>query len=166
MCLLMDSPPMDAEEEARCDSNHLWVAQQGRDPGLRLDAGDRARGVCEWGKEIVAAMSPICELLDVDGDGSYTAALALQREKLLDPARTPSARILEALRLSDESFFEFATRLSANHREYFLQLPELEGERAATFEREALASIGRQHMIEASDDIAFEAFLQRYFDSA
>lgn len=166
MCLLMESPPMDAEEEARCDSNHLWVAQQGRDPGMRLDAGDRSRGVCEWGKEIVAAMSPICELLDVDGDGSYTAAIALQREKLLDPACTPSARILEELRLSGESFFEFAARLSKNHREYFLQLPELKGERAETFEREALASIERQHRIEASDDIAFEAFLQRYFDSA
>ncbi|MGD8978191.1 MAG: glutamate--cysteine ligase [Gammaproteobacteria bacterium] len=166
MCMLMDSPPMSGEEAARCDRNHVEVAQHGRDPDLGLDGGGRSRGVSEWGLGIVDAMVPICELLDADGDGSYAAALELQREKIIDPRRTPSARILEDMRSSGESFFDFATRLSRDHREYFLQLPELKGERADQFDGEALASLDRQRYIEAADDISFEAFLARYFASA
>lgn len=166
MCMLMDSPPMDGEEAARCDRNHVEVAQHGRDPGLRLDAGGGSRGVRDWGLEIVGAMAPLCELLDADGDGSYAAALALQHEKILDPGLTPSARILKDMRTSGESFFEFATRLSRGHREYFLQLPELKGERAAQFEREVIESLDRQRAIEQADNISFEEFLARYFASA
>jgi len=157
---------MSSEEASRCDQNHLLVAEQGRAPQLQLAVGKESRGLEGLGLEIIAAMEPICALLDADGDGSYTAALALQREKVIDPGLTPSAQILDELHTSGESFFEFARRLSADHRDYFMQMPELKSQRSLEFEREALASIQRQHDIEAADSIPFDQFLQRYFGSA
>jgi len=166
MCMLMDSPPMSSEEASCCDQNHLLVAERGRAPGLQLVVGSQSRGLAELGREIIAALEPICALLDAGGDGSYIAALALQREKVTDPMLTPSAQILNELNTSGESFFEFARRLSAGHRDYFMQLPELKSQRSLEFEREALDSIRRQQEIEAGDRIPFEQFLQAYFGSA
>ncbi|MGB5589739.1 MAG: glutamate--cysteine ligase [Gammaproteobacteria bacterium] len=166
MCMLMDSPPMSEEEASGCDQNHLLVAEKGRAPDLQLVAGTASRSLKEWGLEIVAAMAPICKVLDANGDDSYTEALVLQREKIVDPMLTPSARILTELNTTGLSFFEFARSLSESHRDYFLQLPELKTQRRQEFEREALDSIQRQRDIEAADSIPFDQFLQRYFGSA
>ncbi len=68
-------------------------------------------------------MTGICEVLD-HGDPlrPYTTALAVQSAKLDDVALTPSARLLNELTSTGESFFEQALRMSTFHKEYFLDL--------------------------------------------
>ena len=44
-CLLHDSPPVDAAEQRRIDTNQRLVATRGRDPTLRLQDGERREEV-------------------------------------------------------------------------------------------------------------------------
>jgi len=164
LCLLSKSPPMDADEARMSDLNHVTVASSGRTPNLRLTIAGRTQSLREWGLEIVESLRPICALLDSGRpESSYQASLELQREKLLDPAATPSARLLDAMREREASFFEFARDLSADYRTYFLQLPPIARERLRTFEDAVETSRRSQREIEETDDVSFEEFLRRYY---
>jgi glutamate--cysteine ligase len=109
-------------------------------------------------------MRGICELLD-EGESQkpYTAALELQEAKILDAALTPSARTLEELRTSGESFAEMALRMSHLHKAYFLELYPPNEQRLSEFASEAEESLRKQAQIEASDTMTFDQFLARYF---
>lgn len=164
MCLLSDSPPMTDAEARACDANHLAVALRGRAPGLGLTIGGRTRSVREWGVEIVDSLRPICQLLDAGaGQACYQASLEHQLEKVLDPAQTPSAKVLEAMGDNELSFFDFAADLSRRYRDYFRNLPPIEPARLALLEREVADSLVRHREVEEADEISFEEFLARYY---
>lgn len=165
LCLLSDSPKMTPEEAAGCDANHLAVALRGREPGLELADGDTARSLRDWGQTILAAMAPICELLDDEGTDSYRAALELQREKIADSGQTPAARILAEMRVQHEPFYQFGLRLSAGHRAYFAALPPPDPRRLEDFDAEVQASLRRQRELEAADAPPFKEYLRNYFDA-
>ena len=79
-------------------------------------------------------MRGICELLD-EGNARrpYTAALELQEAKIRDVALTPSARTLQELRNTGESFAQMALRMSNLHKNYFLDLYPPNEQRLAAF---------------------------------
>jgi glutamate--cysteine ligase len=166
-CLLADSPPMDHEEARRCDDVHALVAVRGREPGLALRIGERTAPLADWAREIGARLGPICALLD-EGQpaASYASALEAQLEKIVDPALTPSARILATLTRRRESFFEFALRLSERHKAYFASLPPPAAEIEAQLEAEVRASLERRRAIEESPQPPFEAYLRQYYAGA
>jgi glutamate--cysteine ligase len=117
-----------------------------------------------WARELLDSMTGICEILDRgDPTRPYSQALAIQAAKVEDVARTPSARLMEELTTSDESFFDLALRMSATHKAYFLDLYPPNEERLAEFGREAEESLARQARIEGSDRGTFEEYLARYF---
>jgi glutamate--cysteine ligase len=164
LCLLKESPPIGESEQGALDRNHVTVARRGREPGLTLwrDGQDVLMG--DWARELLDSMTGICEILDRgDATRPYTQALALQAAKVADVARTPSARLMEELTATDESFFDLALRMSATHRDYFLDLYPPKEDRLAEFAREAEESLARQRQIEASDRGTFEEYLERYF---
>lgn len=163
-CLLTESPPMDHEEARRCDNVHALVAARGREPGLPLQIGDRTAPLAVWAEEIVGRLAPLCAVLDEgQPDASYGSALEAQRDKVLDPDLTPSARILETLRRRGESFFDFALRLSQRHKAYFASLPPPAPEVEAQLAAEVRASLERRRAIEESPQPAFEDYLRRYY---
>ncbi|MBK8183846.1 MAG: glutamate--cysteine ligase [Candidatus Competibacteraceae bacterium] len=165
LCLLHESPPLDAEERRFNDDNQMAVALGGRDPALVL------RRRCEpplplrqWADQLLGLLQPICELLDSGQLGcSYGGALTEQRETLADPDRSPSARVLAEMRSNGENFFGCARRLSEQHRHYF-EAPPLSTERTQFFTEAAERSWRAQQDIEAADTVPFDTFLQRYFD--
>jgi glutamate--cysteine ligase len=163
-CLLMDSPPIDAEELAVCDANHSLVASGGRDPRLEIAISGEVRPLTAWGDEILGHVEAVSRLLDLGQETtSYQAALQTQRDKIADPSLTPSARVLEEMRSNEESYFDFARRVSQGHQDYFRQLaiaPEVEN----NFRIEASESLSRQKEIEESDDITFKEYLRRYYE--
>ncbi len=163
-CLLRESPPLDAEERKMIDDNQMLVALTGRDPSLVLHRRrEPALPLRIWAKEILNALQPICELLDIgEEDRPYAAALAEQCEVLADPDRTPSARMLAEMRASGENFFRCARQMSEQHRRYFEARP-LAAERVQFFAEAAERSWRMQREIEAADDVPFDEFLQRYF---
>jgi glutamate--cysteine ligase len=163
-CLLTDSPPMDHEEARVCDNVSALVAARGREPGLEIPIGGRTALLTHWARAITDRLEPVCAVLDEgQPDDSYRSALDAQREKIEDPARTPSARILETLARRRESFFDFALRLSRRHKAYFDSLPPPQPEVGERLAAEARASHERQDEIERAPQPPFEEYLRRYY---
>ncbi len=164
LCVLKRSDPIEAAEQAQLDANHAVVARRGREPGLKLNRNGRPVELRTWALELIDSMRGICELLD-EGDERrpYTAALELQQTKIDDPELTPSARSLQELRTTGESFAQFALRMSRVHKAYFLDLYPPNEQRLAEFSAEAEESLRRQAAIEAADDMTFDQFLAKYF---
>ena len=164
LCVVKPSEPIDAAEWEQLDANHALVAHRGREPGLTLNRNGRPIELRAWALELIDSMRGICELLD-NGDPKrpYAAALDLQQAKVDDPRLTPSARSLEELRSTGESFAQFALRMSRVHKAYFLDLYPPNEQRLAEFAAEAAESLERQLSVEAADRVTFDQFLANYF---
>jgi glutamate--cysteine ligase len=163
-CVLRDSRPIESSEQDELDGNHAIVAREGRRPGLLLRRDGREIQLRDWAAEIVDSMRGLCELLD-EGDAQrpYLTALELQEEKIRDVALTPAARSLHEMRTNEESFFNFALRMSKVHQSYFKDLLLPSSSRQEEFAAEAAESIDQQARIEASDTLSFDEYLARYF---
>jgi glutamate--cysteine ligase len=163
-CLLADSPPISAAEQAEIDARDLKVAREGRRPGLKLVASGRERTLAECGLEIVDGLRGVAEILDAEAEG-YVAAVDAAAEALRDPERTPSAAFLAALRSEQAGFFEYTLALAKSHAAYFRALPLGEAR-----ERQ-LAEIAERSLAEA-EALArepappFEEYLREYFSQA
>jgi glutamate--cysteine ligase len=164
LCLLKESPPIDAAEQNALDQNHVTVARRGREPGLMLWRDGSSVSMRDWARELLDSLTGICEVLD-RGDASrpYTHALTAQAAKVQDVALTPSARLMSELVSTGESFAALAQRVSATHKAYFLDLYPPNAARLAEFGAEAEESLLAQRRIESSDSGTFEEFLARYF---
>jgi glutamate--cysteine ligase len=164
LCVLKDSPPISSSEEGPLDHNHIVVARRGREPGLTLTRDGRNISMRDWARELIDSMTGICEVLDHnDPLRPYTTALAVQSAKLDDVALTPSARLLNELTSTGESFFDQALRMSTFHKEYFLELYAPNQDRLAEFAAEAEESLERQARLESNNTESFDTYLARYF---
>jgi glutamate--cysteine ligase len=163
-CVLRDSRSIESSEQDELDGNHAIVAREGRRPGLLLRRDGRDVKLSDWAAEIIDSMRGLCELLD-EGDAQrpYLTALEVQEEKIRDVALTPAARSLHEMRTNQESFFNFALRMSKVHQSYFKELLSPNSSRLDEFAAEAAESIEQQARIEASDRITFDEYLARYF---
>ncbi len=163
-CTLSESPPIQSSEQADLDGNHVRVAREGRRPGLMLRRDGRDVSLRDWANEIVDSMRGVCELLD-EGDPQkpYAAALEAQEAKVRDVSLTPAARSLEEMRTNEESFFNFALRMSNVHKSYFLELFSPNESRQDEFAAEAEESLRAQAKIEAGDKLSFDEYLAQYF---
>jgi glutamate--cysteine ligase len=162
-CALTDSPPDTPGEIAVIAKNQYRVAERGREPGVTLVRGDREVALADWGQDVLGACAPVaCALDDATGSQDHREALAVAGERLRDPARTPSARVLREMHeRHGDSYVEFALAYSLAHRDEMLALP-FSPEASARFERMAAASLAQQRSIEEADDVPFEAFRQQY----
>jgi glutamate--cysteine ligase len=163
-CLLVESPPISAAEQAEIDARDLTVAREGRRPNLAIMAGGGERPLREHGLTLLAGVRGIAELLDTGAQG-YVAAVDAAGDALRDPSRTPSAALLAALRSEQASFFEYTLALARTHAAYFRDFALLE-------ERERmLADTARRSLEEAEahvsrDSRSFERYLEGYFAQA
>ena len=163
LCLLRESAPISRSEQEDLDANHLKVARRGREPGLTLNREGRSHPMAEWAGELLDAMQGLCEMLDQGEPGRpYAAALEQQRAKLHDPARTPSARLLNEMRQTGESFLDLSLRMSKLHKDYFLDLYPPNERRLAEFAAAAQESHEAQERIEAADKLDLDAYLAQY----
>ena len=164
LCLLKESAPIGETEQISLDSNHVTVARRGREPGLTLWRDGESVPMRDWARELLDSMVGICEILDLgDNTRPYAEALAIQAAKVQDVTRTPSARLMEELTTTEESFFDLALRMSATHKAYFLDLYPPNEDRLGEFAREAEESLAKQRQIESNDRGTFEEYLERYF---
>jgi len=167
-CLLMESSPLSEQEEQEIDVNQERVACRGRQPGLTLLRDGGSTTLKHWGREILSGMEEVCEFLDQNHDnkqkqeGLYRAALKEQWEKLEDPNKTPSARMLAEMRETGESFFDFASRLSDEHMQTHLDKP-LPGALEKQLQKLAKDSLAEQKQREAADTVDLETYLRCYF---
>lgn len=162
-CLLHDSPVVSADERKAIDDNELRAAHRGRDPGLNLKRDSGTIGLRQWAAELLEEMQGVCELLDLSTSGNpYCSALQAQQQKVQDPEKTPSARMLNEMRDRGEGFYHFAKRMSEIHRHFFMNLP-LSESRQRFFTELAAKSLEDQRAWEAADEVSFAEYLQRYY---
>jgi glutamate--cysteine ligase len=162
-CLLQDSPLCEDEEQDEQAANLAAVVNRGREPGLELQQGGNPVTLADWGARILDNMAPVAGLLDrAHGSSRYTEALGNQQEKIADPEKTPSARILREMREQDLPFFRLAMSYSEQWAAHFSN-PPLSPAVASELERESVHSLQAQREIEASDDISFEQYLHNFF---
>jgi glutamate--cysteine ligase len=163
LCLLRESPPLTAELSTQYEANHATVASRGRERGLALWTERGSLPLADWAAEVLDQMQGICELLDA-GEASkpYSAALAFQRQKLVDQSELPSARLLDDMKRQGMSFSELALWMSEMHRDYFRELYPPNAARLAEFREQAAASLEEQRAVEARDTLPFAEFVARY----
>ena len=160
-CLLLDSPPIDAAEQAEIDARDLLVAREGRRPGLKLPRGGRSVSLRDWAVEALETVCEIATILDVDNEG-YSDAADAQLAAIEEPDLTPSAQILSHMRDAGVGFLEFTLESARAHGQYFSSLPPAP-EKQDLLRGLAAESLGEQERLEAESGQPFAEYLQEYF---
>lgn len=161
-CALEASPLTDEAEGAECVANFADTVKRGRQPGLMLQQQGKPISLQQWGLQLLDKIEPVAALLDRQaGHTEHYLSLQAQREKLLNPERTPSARVLQAIREHDGSFIRFATAQSHKMADYFRQRP-LPPEEQARFDQMAAASLAEQAQMEQNQQGSFDEFIEDY----
>ena len=163
-CLSAESPNDTPQEVREWESNQQAVALRGREPGLRLKRKGGETPLQAWGEEILAACEPIAAEVDEKlGTGAaHREALAEARKRLEDPDRTPSARMLHAMARNHQNEYVRFVLIESTLHKAALKALELPDEVRRRFDRLAEASLLEQREIEASDEVDFETFRERY----
>ncbi len=162
MCLFRDSPPISSREEAENAENKRRVVDRGRQPGLHLLAHNREQAMRPLAHELFDDMAPFAEMLDTAyGSTHYAGTMQALRERIDQPASTPSAQVLDAVHAAG-GFLEYSLAMSARHRQDLLA-QALDAETEARFSHSANESLALQHRIEAGDKGSFEDYVAAYY---
>lgn len=139
--------------------------RQGRDPALELQCQGQSRGLRDWANEIMGEVHEIASLLDGISDSKvHIAATAVQAAKVEDAALTPSARVLQRMRVVKTPYFLFAMNQSLANSDYF-RSRTLSDARIDEFRTMTEQSLREQEAVEAADTLGFDAFLQQVNNS-
>ncbi|MEX2131513.1 MAG: glutamate--cysteine ligase, partial [Pseudohongiellaceae bacterium] len=116
----------------------------------------------EWGEELLDNIAVTANLLDnAKNMDTHKQSMKTQAHKLLDPALTPSGRMLEIMQGLNQSYFAFAMQRSQQHLDYFTAntsaIP-LHDQLATA----SLESLQEQNRIEQADNIDFDTFLTNW----
>src|SRR5690606_20243470 len=95
------------------------------------------------------------------GGSGYATALQVQADKLTDVEKTPSARLIHALRESGLSLHAY-TLAQSEAQCRALREASLSGERLSYYHEAARASLDEQVEIENSDTESFDDYVARY----
>ncbi len=164
-CLLAESPPDSRRESEAMLANQTLVVEQGRAPGLTLRDGTGEVRLADWAQALLERCASVAAAVDAASGGrEHREAVANQVRKVAMPSRTPSARVLAAMR-ERGAFFHFAMWCAEQHRQAFKREP-LAPEREADLAAISAASLREQARIEAADREPFDAYLKRYLQLA
>ena len=162
-CLLDESPEVSLNDQKINNDNQLAVAHQGRKPGLGLEKNGQKIPLKTWANEILAAMQPVCVILDQHHpDKPYSVALSTQQKLVDNPDLTASARMLTQMRANSQTFTGFALEKSEEHAHYLHQM-KLSATDIKKFTELAEDSHVKQRDIESKPQLPFDEFLHRYF---
>jgi len=163
LCLLAESPPMTREERMETEQNGLQAACCGRSGQKILRCQGQAVSLHSWALRLMNEMETIARVLDRgDPEKPCFSSLTEHLIYVLDPAQSPSSRMLTQMRENGQGFTEYALSLSRQHASHFQGSP-LSQNKLAAFRQEARASRLAQQQIEARDILSFEEFLAHYF---
>ena len=161
-CALSDSPPDTPDELGAMVLNLHRTAARGREPGLLLERGDQTVLLTDWAAELLAELEPIARYLDSSPLGSgHQTALTEARQRLADPALTPSARVVATLQQNGIEYVDFVRQRSDAVWQAF-QGRKLDPAAQDRWTRMAQESLAEQARLEAGETLDFEAFRQDY----
>ncbi|MDP0589341.1 MAG: glutamate--cysteine ligase [Candidatus Endonucleobacter bathymodioli] len=159
-CALEKSNFMMEKEARSVTSNFRKSVLEGRFPGLLLDRMGDSVLLSTWGRELLEVMEPIAALMNsAAGSSCYLDSLGVQKEKLVNVSKTPSAQLVTEMKKRNVSYTELMIYLSEKHHNRFKVNP-LSTERYGYFLQVAEQSKRDQIAIEKADTLEFDDFLQ------
>ena len=161
-CAFEESPLISAHEGQVHARNFARTVKEGRDPALTLTRDGSEVPLKDWALELIERIRPVAQLLDDQhNEGNvHESSLNLQKAKIINPALTPSARVLEEIR-SLGSATAFGLRQSELHAASFRDSPLMPAEEAL-FDELARKSLDEQAAIEGQDSGSFDDFVAAY----
>ena len=162
-CLARESAKCDETEFQRIAENQSRVVMQGRDPELRIYCGKNEVSMRHCAENLLNDMKPVVEQLDhAHRSTAHADVLDRQMAKVLDEARTPSARVLNDLIDNNKSLLAFTHEQTlAFARE--LKSHQLTAETESQFLADVDASLQEQQQLEQDQGVDFDAFLAAYY---
>lgn len=162
-CAISPSEFMRREQYQESEANLKAVVSAGRDPELLLSKEGQHISLPEWADNLFTEMNEVAKILDnANGTSDYTQALSVEWQKIINPALTPSARVLDILMSKQQDNSEFGLELAKRYKQQLLS-GQYEHMSEAELIEQAKVSIAKQHEIEALDTISFDQFLADYF---
>lgn len=160
-CLLQDSPAISDDECKVIDQHLADTVNRGRASDTRING----KPLQQAASELLAAIHPVCQLLDrgTPEETPFCDALEQQQARVDDPNLTPSARMLQLVQECG-GHVAAVLELARAQREQLLANP-INKAREAQFEALSLQSLQQQQELEASDQVDFDTYLQQYFAS-
>ena len=162
-CLLLPSPECHTEEFARTAENQRRTVNEGRKPDATLiDVNGEPILLKEWAEHLLEDIKPVAELLkQSSGDQTYCDAFKLANEKVTNPEKTPSGKVMSAIQ-SGESHIQFCQRMATQHKQTLKQSP-LTGEALERYDTISENSLKQLAQEESQQQVPFEEFLKRYY---
>lgn len=162
-CALSDSPPFPGDGHCNISADNFQkVVNFGRQADLVLNQNGQECRLQDWGFKLLEKISLFAKELDLAYETTcYSAAVALQKQKLSNPELTPSAKLLAELKTSGKTFNEFTASLSIKASDGLRQ-DSLSPENLQRFQDLSQESLTQQEKIEASDSMSFEQYLVQF----
>lgn len=161
-CLLMDGADISPVECRMVNDNQQKVLTRGREPDLLLSSPRGEASLVFAGKALLDKIRLTAELLDrVHKTNEYSVSVDGERQKIADPALTPSARVLAALQNNGLDYVEWILMKSREHKETFSS-SAADTEILQEFAGKAEESLREQQQLEAGDTFNFDQFLTAY----
>jgi glutamate--cysteine ligase len=165
-CVTKPSAMMDAKQYHETEVNLSAVVDHGRDPDLMLLDEEQLIGLSDWALQLFCDMTEVALVLDeANGTTHYSVALQLEKQKILDPSLTPSAKILQRLVSQQCDNGELGLVLAEDYKKQLID-SDYEFMNEEELSEHARLSIEKQRVIEHSDNISFDGFLSSYFSVA
>ena len=165
-CVTMPSELMDAQQYDETEINLSAVVDHGRDPELMLSNEQQSIGLSAWALQLFSDMQDVALVLDQANDTThYSTALQLEKQKILDPSLTPSAKILDRLISQQCDNGSLGLALAEEYKQQLID-SDYEFMNAEELSEHARLSIEKQRVIEQQENISFDAFLSSYFSVA
>lgn len=161
-CLLESSPVLSAEACEELDQNFALVTSEGRKPGLTLQRRGESVALHTWSLDILARVEKYAALLDAhENTKLHSQSVTEQTTKVEDSSRCPSARVLQDMRSNNQSWLEFAGKLSNQHKVALTHSDDL-SQIQKEFELLAEQSHQQAEQVKLSDTVSFDQFLADY----
>lgn len=160
-CLLSHSPDQCPDEWADIERNQRNIITKGRDPELVLTHCGTPGSVPEQAQILLQNIQPCAVLLDqAYGDDTHTRAMAVQKEKIIDPTLTPSGRMMQEV-LDGAEFIDLVQNQAASHAAEAVDIG-LDSDVESRLTEHAAESVIEQKTREQNDTMTFEEFLAAY----
>ncbi len=163
-CALSDSPPCNEAGRAELKANTRAIVNEGRRPGLQLSRDGRPIAMPAWALEMLEGVAACADLLDrANGSNQHRSVVEAMRQRIEQPALTPSAQVLASLRESNLTFLEWMRQRSQRFANQFRAAPPNSSTQMA-LSAAAERSLLQQAELESASAAPFDRYLAHYFE--
>ena len=160
-CLLLDSPPLESDEQDMIERNQTEVVNRGRAKTAQIETSDGVYAVRDWARQHVNEMQACAELLDESYQTSlYSDALRVMQQRIDDVNQSLSAHVIKDT-LTHGGTWSFGSVLAEQHANIYDQY-SLSAEKQAYFEQLAQQSRQQQYQLEQESSLSFEDYLAQF----